>query len=240
MNLFYDDHIQEGDVELCEDESRHISKVLRKKVGDKIWITDGRGNLFDGELKEIQKRFCLINARLVKTIPEPDHKLHIAIALTKNMDRVEWFLEKAVEIGVHQISFIVAQRNERRRVNNLARLEKIVVSAMKQSQRLFKPVLNDLLPFNDFISSFSAQEKYIAHCLDSPKLELREIVSALPKHAIVLIGPEGDFTEEEVGLAIECGYKSISLGEYRLRTETAAIVAVTLLSSFFAQRKGST
>ena len=211
-----------------QDESKHIIKVLRKVEGDILSITNGRGSLFQAKILEANPKKC--KAQIVseeKTIPRL-HTLHIAIAPTKLNDRFEWFLEKATEIGIHEITPILCEHSERR-VIKPERLERVLRSAMKQSLQTFLPKLNPLVPFERFLGSVQGDLKLVAHCHPEEKLELKRRVQA-DKDVIILIGPEGDFSKNEVDMALSHGFLPVSLGRNRLRTETAGIVACSTVA----------
>jgi 16S rRNA (uracil1498-N3)-methyltransferase len=226
MQLFYTHNINNNIAILEEEEARHVTQVLRRKIGDKMQITDGLGNLYMGEIVDITKKTCVvaINETHEKYNKRPFH-LHIAIAPTKNIDRLEWFLEKATEIGIDEITPLICKRSERTIIKP-ERLKGILISAMKQSFQTYSPKLNETLDFQKFmkIDFLNEKNKYIAYCNDA---EIPPLSKIYPKgeNALVLIGPEGDFTETEVDLAIEHGFKGINLGQNRLRTETAGLVA---------------
>lgn len=210
--------------ELPLEEGQHCIKVLRKKEGDEILITDGKGYFYDATIIQANPKHCIV--QITNTI-EPakgwGFNLQIAFAPTKNMDRTEWFAEKATEIGIDCLSPILCQHSERKEIKN-QRIEKILVSAMKQSQKALLPELDEMQKFSEFIKQDFDGQKYIAHCYPQEKSLLKEIYKK-GENALILIGPEGDFSEEEVKEALEHGFKPISLGESRLRTETAALVA---------------
>jgi 16S rRNA (uracil1498-N3)-methyltransferase len=227
MQLFYHPEALQINQELAfdKDESRHIVKVLRKQAGDKLQLTNGKGDFFTSEIIDAHHNKCVIQL-LDKETPEPlPYYLHLAVAPTKLNDRYEWFLEKAVEIGVNEITPIICDHSERTIIKE-ERYEKIILSATKQSLKAELPKLNRAVSFTDFIKihSSSVTNKYIAHCAPGEKNSLKE--SLKPKEQIlILIGPEGDFSEKEITLAIENGFSPVSLGTSRLRTETAAVVA---------------
>jgi 16S rRNA (uracil1498-N3)-methyltransferase len=209
--------------ELEGSEVHHMSKVLRMKVGEEVILLDGKGRLVRAEIKELKKdrgRF-----RVLDDLPSWDKPsgLHIAMAPTKNMDRMEWFLEKAVEMGLGSLSLIGTQRSERNKVR-MDRLDRIAVSAMKQSLRTYLPHLESIHDYKPFITGASESERFIAHCYEGDKSTVIPVVGS----TLILIGPEGDFTEEEVREAREIGFHALGLGEARLRTETAALKAVAL------------
>lgn len=222
MNLFYLPKISEGINHLDQEESHHVVKVLRKLVGDELTITDGKGMLYQVTINTADPKKCLFDIVTKKEQPKRNHYTHIAIAPTKNADRIEWFVEKAVEIGIDEISFMLCQTSERKTIN-LDRVEKIAISAMKQSQQAWLPKLNPMLPFKDLLQNSSSQ-KFIGFVDSSNPTHLKN--AAKPKNSyLVLIGPEGDFSNEELTSAIENGFEKISLGANRLRTETAGLVA---------------
>ena len=222
--LFYA-RIEHGFAHLEEEESRHLLTVLRRKVGDRLQLTDGRGNLYEGEIAEAGKRN--VSIRLLSTTvmpPERPARLHLAIAPTKQMERLEWCLEKATEIGVDEITLLRCQHSERDTVR-LDRLEKVLVSAMKQSLRAWLPQLHGLLPFRQFVAAATEAQKRIAWCADSPLPHFQTTLTA-GQSTLIAIGPEGDFSPEEVALAQQHGFVGVGLGPARLRTETAGILAV--------------
>ena len=209
---------------LPEEESRHCMRVLRLKTGDVISVTDGKGFIYTATVSNPHPRHCqvsIINCRSQK--PSRAYRIHMAVAPTKNMDRMEWFVEKATEIGVDTISCIRCRYSERKEIK-LHRLQKIAVSAMKQSQKAFLPIINEIIEFNKFIAQEINGIKMIAHCADNNK-QLIKNVYVPDQPALILIGPEGDFSSEEIAAALAAGFVPVSLGESRLRTETAALVA---------------
>jgi 16S rRNA (uracil1498-N3)-methyltransferase len=229
MILHYCENIDEEYTFLNEEESQHITKVLRKKNGDKLNIINGKGFFCEAEIVQEHQKHCKIKIiSKEKKENSRDYKIHIAIAPTKSIDRFEWFIEKAVEIGIDEITPIITFHSERRVIKE-DRIKKIILSAIKQSHEFYMPVLNKISSFENFIKQQYIENKYIAHCYKDPKVLLsKEYVKN--NDAIILIGPEGDFSELEVKLAISSGYKSISLGTSRLRTETAGIVACCTIS----------
>ena len=227
MQLFYNPIITETtkDILFNKEESRHISKVLRKKEGEIITITNGKGFFFKTELIQILPKQCIGKVRSVtKQTPLP-YSLHLAVAPTKLNDRYEWFLEKATEIGVSEITPIICEHSERKIVK-LERFEKKIISAMKQSLKAYAPVLNEAVTFKEFlkIQETKSNQKLIAHCEDTNKQSLKNNIKPKENY-LILIGPEGDFSTNEINIALQEGYQPVSLGESRLRTETAAIVA---------------
>ncbi len=223
--LFYAPRIEHGFAHLEEEESRHLLTVLRRKVGDRLQLTDGLGNIYEGEIAEASKRN--VSIRIVNTAqlpPERPARLHLAIAPTKQMERLEWCLEKATEIGVDDITLLRCQRSERDAVR-LDRLEKVLVSAMKQSLRAWLPQLHGLVPFRQFVASATESQKRIAWCADSPLPHFKTTFTT-SQSTLIAIGPEGDFSPEEVALAEQHGFMGVGLGSARLRTETAGLLAV--------------
>lgn len=224
MHIFYTPQIANGQCTMSEEESKHCIKVLRLVPGDKVQLIDGVGGYHTAEIADPNPKRCTLTiTNTINNYEQRPYRIHIAIAPTKNIDRTEWFVEKAVEIGIDEITMLVSQHSERRNVN-IDRIDKIIVSAMKQSVKAYKPILNDATPFSDFVKKEHTGRKMIAHCIDSEKHPLKSMVDETSEYT-VLIGPEGDFSPEEVALATSNGYSCIDLGPYRLRTETAALVA---------------
>ena len=224
MNLFYNKNIIEPTTILPEEESKHIIRVLRKSVGDIIFFTDGIGAIYKCEIVDTNPKKCSINI-IEKNMGDDyrNYKLHIAIAPTKNINRFEWFLEKSTEIGIDNITPLICYNSERREIKT-TRLQKVITSAMKQSLKSFRPVLTEKESFNSIINTPFDGEKYIAYIDNEVTLELSK--AYLPnKNALILIGPEGDFSHQEVEKAIAMGFLPVKLGKSRLRTETAGIVA---------------
>lgn len=224
MQLFYVPDIDGKQVTLNPIESIHCIKVLRLTLGDTIHLIDGKGGFYKAQIAEPNPKSCILNIlSKEENFGEKDFYLHIAIAPTKNIDRFEWFLEKSTEIGINEITPIVCQYSERKMIKP-ERLNKILISAIKQSKNAFLPKLNELTAFKDFISSPFDGEKYIAHCSEVEKTHLKNQAAKKSK-CLILIGPEGDFSEEEIIKSKEFDFQDISLGESRLRTETAGVVA---------------
>lgn len=210
--------------ELPIEEAQHCVRVLRKKEGDEILITDGKGNFYDAEILQANQKHCVVN--ILNTIQQPkswSFNLHIAFAPTKNIDRIEWFAEKATEIGIDRLSPLLCKHSERKEIK-VQRIEKILVSAMKQSQKALLPQLDEMMSFTQFIKQDFVGRKFIAHCYPQQKTVLKDLYKK-GEDVLILIGPEGDFSEAEVEEALKHGFEPISLGESRLRTETAALVA---------------
>lgn len=230
MHVFYTPDIA-VDGELPEEEAGHCLRVLRLGVGDEVMLTDGKGFFYKAVITAATGKRCQV--KVVETIgqaPLWNGHLHLAMAPTKNMDRIEWFAEKATEIGFDELSFVNCRFSERK-VIKTERIEKIVVSAVKQSLKARKPLVNELTDFGKFIQQKFEGQKFIAHCYEGDKPLLKDVL--IPgKDAVVLIGPEGDFSPEEVQKAEAAGFRAISLGKSRLRTETAALVAVHIMNLF--------
>ena len=223
MHVFYTPDIQTS-TELPEEEAQHCVRVLRLTAGDEISLTDGKGNFYRAEISVATHKRCLVNIKeTIYQEPLWDGHLHIAMAPTKNMDRNEWFAEKATEIGFDELTFLNCRFSERK-VIKTERIEKILVSAIKQSLKARLPRLNEMTDFCTVIEKDFKGQKFIAHCYEGEKPLLKDVLTK-GEDALVLIGPEGDFSEEEVKKAIEKGFVPISLGKSRLRTETAALVA---------------
>ena len=225
MQLFYTPDIDAASSTyyLSEEESKHGIKVLRLEKGAQIRLIDGNGNFYIAEIVDAHPK----RTRLQIISSEPDlkrnHYLHIAVAPTKNIERLEWFLEKATEIGIDEISLIICQRSERKEAKT-DRLNKIITSAIKQSIKAWHPVLNEPVQLGKLLATPFDGQKYIAHCEPGNKVSLKEDIKPLGRY-LVLIGPEGDFTPNEIGEAIKNDFKAITLGNSRLRTETAALEA---------------
>lgn len=225
MQLFYNSDIKQGDITFFFDkeESKHIVKVLRKKESDKIFITNGLGFLFESEIILASEKKCEVKITK-ETFQEPDKfYTHIAVAPTKMNDRLEWFLEKATEIGIHEITPIICDHSERK-IYKIDRAEKIIQAAMKQSLHYYIPKINEPISFSQFVKSNIDGQKFIAHCEETDKKSFKNEVKKDEK-VTILIGPEGDFSTREINLAIENHFIPVTLGNTRLRTETAALVA---------------
>ncbi|GHT31560.1 ribosomal RNA small subunit methyltransferase E [Bacteroidia bacterium] len=223
MTIFYAPDIEKSPF-LPEEESQHAVKVLRMKSGERICVIDGAGGLYEAEIALPHAKYCEVKI-LQKTAEygKRNHYLHIGIAPTKNIERLEWFVEKAVEIGIDEITPIVCQHSERK-VLKTGRLQKIILAAAKQSLKAYLPKLNDIVTFEKLINTPFLGNKYIAHCYEEERKLLQNIY---PKgqSALILIGAEGDFSREEVQAALKNGFLPVSLGNSRLRTETAGVVA---------------
>ncbi len=225
MQLFYNAEIQNTDTffQFDKEESKHIIKVLRKKGGDTIFITDGKGNLFHAEITLESEKKCEVKIIKIDVFESKNYHLHIAIAPTKINDRLEWFLEKATEIGIDEISPIICDHSERKTFK-IDRAVKIIQGAMKQSNQFYLPQINEPISFNDFIKKETNSTKFIAHCEENKKDLFKNSFQA-HQNILILIGPEGDFSTKEIEIALKNNFIPVSLGNTRLRTETAGVVA---------------
>lgn len=228
MHIFYTPHISTLS-ELPPEEAQHCIRVLRLEMGDEVMLTDGKGFFYKALITAASGKRCLVEVteQIYQEPLWPCH-IHIAMAPTKNMDRNEWFAEKATEIGFDELTFLNCRFSERK-VIKTDRIEKILASAMKQSLKARLPRLNDMTAFEAFIRRDFTGQKFIAHCYEGDKPLLKEVVR-WGEDALIMIGPEGDFSEEEVQKAVACGFQPVSLGNSRLRTETAALVACCTIS----------
>ena len=225
MQLFYNPAINETTEHFSFDkeESKHIVKVMRKKCGDILYVTNGLSQLFTTEITLGSDIKCTVKIISFEQAEKPKYHLHLAVAPTKMNDRYEWFLEKATEMGISEITPIICDHSERKFVKN-DRFDKIIQSAMKQSAQVFLPKLNEPIAFKDFIKNQTNGQLFIGHCEETEKKSLKNELKP-NTDVTILIGPEGDFSNKEIALAIENNYIPVSLGATRLRTETAAIVA---------------
>lgn len=229
MNIFYTPDIDGEQYTLSEQESKHCIRVLRNSIGDELTLVDGSGGLYKSEIIDANPKRCSV--RVIEKIEEfqkRDFHVHLAIAPTKNNDRLEWFLEKATEIGLNEITPLLCEHSERKQIKQ-ERLEKVVVSAMKQSLKAYLPKLNNLTTFETLLANSEADQKFIAHCEDGDKNHLYNEIEK-GQNVLILIGPEGDFSPLEIEKALKFGFKPISLGESRLRTETAGVVATQIVN----------
>jgi len=230
MQLFYQPELINGSHFLDSEESRHAIKVLRKTIGDRIEVVDGKGTFYTVEVTEANFKKCEFKVINSRSETQKAGFKHIAIAPTKNIDRIEWFVEKALEIGVDRISFIQCQNSERTVIRHERMLKK-AISAMKQSIKATLPQIDELVKFGNFIKGQSADNKFIAYVDFENPVQFKDHIES-GRGNLILIGPEGDFSEEEVELALKNNYEKVSLGDSRLRTETAGIAAVHLLNIF--------
>ncbi len=224
MHIFYTPELSGNSYTLDETESKHCIRVLRLQKGDEITLVDGRGGFYSAEIEDPNPKRCTVTViKSELNFGLRNFQVHIAIAPTKNIERMEWFLEKATEIGVNRVTPLFCRYSERKEIKN-ERLEKVAVSAMKQSLKAYLPQLDELTKFIDFIRQPFECQKFIAHCEEQPRELLKNVVEP-GKNYLILIGPEGDFSPEEIKLALEAGFQPVSLGQSRLRTETAGVVA---------------
>jgi 16S rRNA (uracil1498-N3)-methyltransferase len=228
LNLFYQPNIAEGVHTLDAEESRHCIKVLRKKVGEAIFITDGKGFFYDALIQNASEKQCTFE--IVKTTPAiaRSYSIHVAISPTKNNERIEWFVEKAVELGIDRISLVECDHTERAYLKG-ERLRKVAISAMKQSLRASLPRIDEVTTFEKFLPTINEQQRFIAFVDATNPLHLQQAASTKNAYC-VLIGPEGDFSQHELDQAITAGFQKVSLGRSRLRTETAGVVACHILN----------
>lgn len=225
MSLFYSPGISQGNDSLDAEEARHAIKVLRLQKGDPLLITDGLGKIYNTTITEINKSSCRFAIGHITEIPKSKYQIHIAIAPTKNIDRIEWFAEKTTELGIHEISFISCKNSERK-VVNLERIQKKVISAMKQSGQAWLPVLHPIKSFEKLLRDKGLN--YIAHVDPLNTVQLKQ--AERNGDYLVMIGPEGDFSPEELQLAMDKSFQKVSLGTTTLRTETAGIAACHTLN----------
>ncbi len=233
MQLFYAPELIFPDYILPEEESKHAIKVLRLQVGDRIHLTDGRGTLCHGRVSEITKRNCTVHIESTETEFEKlPYRLVMAVAPTKNFDRYEWFLEKATEVGVAEFVPLESAHSERR-VFRAERAEKVVTAAMKQSLKAYRPALRGITAFRQFVAEPFEGRSFIAHCDEAQSPAGKQYLASTLKKGEpvrILIGPEGDFSPEEITFALANGFEEITLGTQRLRTETAAVAATVMVS----------
>lgn len=224
MHIFYTPDLSGNNYTLDETESKHCVRVLRLEKGDQITLVDGRGGFYTAEITYPNPKRCMVDViKSEQNFGFRKSQVHIAIAPTKSIERIEWFLEKATEIGITRVTPLLCRYSERKEIK-ADRLEKVMVSAMKQSLKAYLPQLDPLTKFSDFISQPFDGQKFIAHCDEQHRDLLKKMVVPQQNY-LILIGPEGDFSSEEIELAIQAGFKPVSLGDSRLRTETAGVVA---------------
>ncbi|MCH4895848.1 16S rRNA (uracil(1498)-N(3))-methyltransferase [Marinilabiliaceae bacterium JC040] len=225
MHLFYTPDIEGKRYTLDKTESRHCVRVLRLKEGDKIQLIDGKGGFYTAEIIDGNQNSCTVECiETIKEYGKRDYKIEIGIAPTKNIDRIEWFMEKSTEIGMDVFTPLLCDHSERKQVKH-ERLERIITSAVKQSLKAYHPRLNEMTKFMDFIKAEHKGQKFIAHCEEGEEKNLFQDVYKAKSDVCILIGPEGDFSPKEIKAAKEAGFQEISLGNSRLRTETAGLVA---------------
>jgi 16S rRNA (uracil1498-N3)-methyltransferase len=230
LPFFYTNSIATSDniVVLNEENSKHIVQVLRMQNGKQIKLTDGFGNIFLAEITDAHKKKCTVKIIERTKHETPRNKVCIAVSPVKNNSRLEWFLEKATEIGVSEIVLLMCDRTEKQNIR-LDRMKGILISAMLQSQQAWLPTLEEPKKYVEYIKSVQSSNKLIAHCEENKKTSLKQITNQLINQSTILIGPEGDFTPQEIAFALENNFTPVALGNTRLRTETAALVAATLL-----------
>jgi 16S rRNA (uracil1498-N3)-methyltransferase len=230
LPFFFTEPILAADtfVVLNEENSKHIVQVLRMQVGKQLKLTDGVGNIYLAEITDAHKKKCAVKILEKEFVPQTKNKVCIAVSPVKNNSRLEWFLEKATEIGVSEIVPLLCDRTEKQNLKQ-ERLQGILISAMLQSQQAWLPILTEPKKYVEYIKIVQGRNKFIAHCEEDKKVSLKEIVNQLTNQSTIFIGPEGDFTTSEIELAIANDFVPVALGNTRLRTETAALVAATLL-----------
>ncbi len=227
--FYYSDYTPgQQEIILSEETSRHIVQVLRMRIGEMLQLTDGLGHLLTVSIMDDHKKKCLVQVKETAFYERDNNKNIIAISLLKNAGRFEWFLEKATELGITEIIPLLCERTEKQHFRK-ERMKNILVSAMLQSQQVWLPEMDDPQQFSAVVENAKAQKKFIAHCIEAEKTALRNVTDNSTSQ-IILIGPEGDFTASEVALALHQNFVPVSLGNTRLRTETAGIVAATLLT----------
>jgi len=228
---FFISNYRQGDQEIILDQenSRHVIQVLRMKPGEAVRLTDGKGHLLQGTIAGDDKKRCLVAIGEETRLPAPGRDIAIGISLLKNSSRFEWFLEKATEIGVARIFPLVCERTERQRFRE-ERMKTILVSALLQSQQVWLPELGELRNYSEAVLSLSGDKKMIAHCMDAEKVSICSDLAGQGSSSLILIGPEGDFTDAEIKVALQHNFIPVSLGNTRLRSETAGVVAAALLA----------
>ncbi|MCC2546299.1 16S rRNA (uracil(1498)-N(3))-methyltransferase [Hymenobacter sp. BT175] len=224
MHTFFAPDLNGSTYTLPEDESKHAVRVLRLGAGDAVALLDGRGGVYQAAVADANLKRCQLRITHYEKVSPRSYSTYVAVAPTKNLDRMEWLVEKAVEVGVERITFLRCARSERRELK-LDRLEKIAVSALKQSGQAWLPQLDELTDYAAFLKTVDPATTFIAHLEEGERTDLKHVVSQAP-HCCVLIGPEGDFTPQEIELALRLGIRPVTLGASRLRTETAALAAV--------------
>lgn len=228
MNIFYLTNVDATTTTLPPEESAHCMRVLRKKCGDTIYLVDGKGGFYNAKIVSEHSKKCEIEIIEHKIISPPrNYKIVLAVAPTKMMERYEWFVEKAVEIGIDEIVPLQCEHSERKNCN-VERLNKIAIAALKQSMNLYLPNITEIKSFKEFVKQCNTESKYIAHC-ENAQQSLKQSYSK-ETNVTILIGPEGDFSKEEISYAIENGFEAVNLGKTRLRTETAAVVVCSIIN----------
>lgn len=230
LSYFFVEELHNGQIQLDEDTSKHMIGVLRMEKGEEVLLTDGKGHKAKARIVDDNRKRCVVQVDSIEQEEESLPRVSIAISIVKNASRFEWFLEKATEIGVNEIIPLLCERTEKEKFR-YDRMKGILVSAMLQSQQAWLPLLHEPQTFTQTVKSAVQEKKFIAHCLPEKKLQLTEALSPLitAHSSLILIGPEGDFTEKEIAAAIEQNFVPVALGETRLRTETAGMVAAVVL-----------
>jgi 16S rRNA (uracil1498-N3)-methyltransferase len=228
LPFFYTQNLQQDFIQLDEDTSKHVIQVLRMEIGERLLLTDGKGSKGEAEIIDDNRKRCVVKIVSIDKEEGKERKVAIAISLTKNASRFEWFLEKATEIGVSEIIPLLCERTEKEKFR-FDRMQGILISAMLQSQQSRMPVLHQPTEFNQLVHSSQFHQKFIAHCEETQKQQLTHQRINESANQLIAIGPEGDFTSKEIEAAIGKGFIPVALGDTRLRTETAGIVAATLL-----------
>ena len=233
MEFFFSENINNSTIILDSMEFRHCIKVMRNNVGDRVSVIDGKGNLYKGKIKIINRGNCeILIDDVIEDYCKKEYYTHIAISPIKNHDRLEWFVEKAIEIGVDEISFINCSRTLRKKIK-IDRLHRTAITALKQTLKAKLPTINNPISIDDFIKECNNANKFICHLENQDRKSLFEFKQDIKKHSntCILIGPEGDFSLDEISMLIDSGFDSITLGDSRLRTETAGVVACNLINS---------
>jgi len=231
IQFFFTETVNSDSVQLDESNSKHIVQVLRMEEGEQLNLTDGKGNLYIASISKADKKKCTVKILSTEKTPASERKLSICISLLKNSSRFEWFLEKATEIGISEIIPLICKRTEKQNFR-LDRMQQILISAMIQSKQCWMPLLSEPLKYNTFLDSDkpnSFQQKFIAHCIPEEKRNLANLLNSNLSSQIILIGPEGDFTGDEIEKARQLHFIPVALGDTRLRSESAGIVAATLM-----------
>jgi 16S rRNA (uracil1498-N3)-methyltransferase len=228
MDIFYSNIVKNNKIELPKSESHHCIAVKRKRINDKVKIVDGKGQTYIASISIANKNNVVLDIESKKKSSQPNNNLHLIISPTKSHDRIDWIVEKATEIGVEEISFALCHRTERKKIN-IDRVKRITISALKQSGQAYLPKINNLQKIKDILESSKAEQKYIAHLEDEAQVHLRSVYRK-GKSSCVLIGPEGDFTKDEIDLSEKYNFTSVTLGENTLRTETAGIYVSSLVN----------
>jgi 16S rRNA (uracil1498-N3)-methyltransferase len=224
MHYFYSQNISVNTIQLSKEEAHHAARVLRLQLDDLVGVFDGEGSIYTCKISSISKNACSLTIETVNKSAKEASKLSLFIAPTKNIDRLEWFFEKATEIGLAEIGLLLSDHSERKNVR-YDRLEKVLVSAMKQSMNPYLPRLRELISFNEALDLYPEADRFISHCEDRSKKDLFKELD-YNKKSVIMIGPEGDFSPQEIDKAEEKGWIGVSMGDQRLRTETAGVLAV--------------